>query len=137
MSKELKYRDITEKIIGCAMKVHQKMKNGYNEIIYQRCLSIEFTRIGLKFLEEVEMPIYYDEFLVGKRKVDFLIENKIVVEIKAVSELTDAHLSQAINYLEIHKMETGLIINFGYKSLQFRRLINQQKLYNPDNPINH
>lgn len=130
-----KYGDITEKIIGCAIRVHQKMKNGYNEIIYQRCLAIEFERAHLNFSEQVEVSIYYDEYLVGTRKVDFLVEGKIIVEIKAVTDLTDAHVAQAINYLETHKMEVGLLINFGAKSLQFRRLINQYRLSNPIYPI--
>lgn len=135
----LKYSDITEKIIGCAMKVHQKMKAGYVESVYQKCLAIELKKANLPFLQEVEVPIYYDEILVGKRRVDFLVEEKIIVELKALSELTGQHLAQTINYLETHNLEVGLLINFGAKSLQFKRLINQRKLkqqeQNPANPI--
>ena len=134
----LLYADITEKIIGCAMKVHGKMKNGYTEAVYQKCLAIELKRIGINFLQEADIGIYYENVVVGRRRVDFLIEDKIAVELKAVSELTDAHLAQALNYLETNRLEVGLLINFGAKSLQFKRLINQHKpvdLHNPANPI--
>jgi GxxExxY protein len=137
MNQPLKYADITQKIIGCAMKVHQKMKNGYVESVYQKCLAIELTKSEIKFRQEVEMCIYYDE-MVGKRRLDFLVEEVIAVEIKAFGELTDAHLAQGINYLETQGLEIGLLINFGSKSLQFKRLINQKKLVakNPANPTN-
>lgn len=109
------------------MRVHQKMRNGYPELIYHRCLSIELSKTGLHFSSEVELPVFYDTIEVGKRRVDFLVEQKIVVEIKAVSELTDTHLAQALNYLEALNLEIGLLINFGGKSLEFRRLINNKK----------
>ena len=126
IKEEFKYSDITEKIIGCAMKVHQRMRNGYQELIYHRCLIIEFRKIALSFLNEIALPIFYDEIEIGKRRVDFLVENKVVVEIKAQSELTDTHLAQALNYLEALNLEIGLLINFGSKSLEVRRLINNK-----------
>ena len=121
-----KYSDITEKIIGCALKVHQRMRSGYPELIYHKCLIIEFKKGALSFLSEIELPIFYDDIEVGKRRVDFLIENKVIVEIKAVSELTDAHLAQALNYLEALNLEVGLLINFGSRSLEVKRLINNK-----------
>lgn len=121
-----KYSDITAKVIGCAMKVHQKMRNGYQELIYQRCLIIELNKEGIGFKQEMELPIFYDGIEVGKRRVDFLIENKVVVEIKAVTELTDAYLAQALNYLEALNLEIGLLINFGSKSLEVKRIINNK-----------
>ena len=96
------------------------------ELIYQRCLIIEFRKITLSFLNEVELPIFYDNIDVGKRRVDFLVENKVIIEIKAVSELTDAHLAQALNYLEVLNLEIGLLINFGSKSLEVKRIINNK-----------
>jgi GxxExxY protein len=126
IKEEYKYSEITEKIIGCAMKVHQRMRNGYQEVIYHRCLTIEFKKESLSFLSEIELPIFYDEIEVGKRRVDFLIENKVILEIKALSELTDAHLAQALNYLEVMNLEIGLLLNFGAKSLEIRRLINNK-----------
>src|SRR5437762_11252591 len=126
IKEEFKYSDITEKIIGCAMKVHQRMRNGYQELIYHRCLIIEFWKIALSFLNEIALPIFYDEIEIGKRRVDFLVENKVVVEIKAQSELMDTHLAQALNYLEALNLEIGLLINFGSKSLEVRRLINNK-----------
>lgn len=133
---ELKYGDITEKIIGCAMTVHRKMGAGYSEIIYSRCLAIEFDKVGLKYQRELEWPVYYDEIIVGKRRVDFMVEDKVAVEIKTLHELTNKELAQGLNYLESHKIEIGLLINFGSKSLQFKRLINEQKLFNQKNPAN-
>lgn len=124
---EYKHSEITAKIIGCAMKVHQRMRNGYQEIIYQRCLCIEFDREGIKYQQEMEMPIFYDGIHVGKRRVDFLIEEKVVLEIKAVSELTDSYLAQALNYLEALNLETGLLLNFGAKSLEIKRIVNGKK----------
>jgi len=126
VKEEYKYSDITEKIIGCALKVHQRMRSGYPELIYNRCLVIEFERASLPFLIEIELPIFYEEIQVGKRRVDFLIENKVVIEIKAVSELTDIHLAQALNYLEALNLEVGLLMNFGSKSLEVKRLINNK-----------
>jgi len=124
---EYKHSEITAKIIGCAMKVHQRMRNGYQEIIYQRCLCIEFDREGIKYQQEMEMPIFYDGIHVGKRRVDFLIEEKGVLEIKAVSELTDTYLAQTLNYLEALNLETGLLLNFGAISLEIKRIVNGKK----------
>jgi len=123
---EYKYSDITEKIIGCAMKVHSYLGNGFPEIIYQRSLEIEFQNANLNFKRELEQPIYYHDKVVGKRIVDFLIENKILLELKAASELNDNHFSQILNYLTAYNLETGLLINFGEKSLKFRRFINSK-----------
>ena len=126
IKEEYKYSEITEKIIGCAMRVHQRMRNGYPELIYHRCLAIELNKMNLSFSTEIELPIFYDNIPVGKRRVDFLIESKVIIEIKALSELTDAHFAQALNYLEVMNLEIGLLINFGSKSLQVKRLINSK-----------
>lgn len=125
-NKRYPYADITEKIIGCAMKVHNKLRNGFQEVIYQRALAIEMRKAGLNFQREFEMDIYYDDEVIGKRRVDFLVEDKIMVEIKALSELDNTQPAQAINYLEAYNVEVGLLINFGAKSLQFRRFINNK-----------
>ena len=134
----LKHSDITEKVIGCAMKVHSKMRNGYVEAVYQRCLAIELEKTGLEFETEVDHPIYYDGLVVGRRRVDFLVEGKVAVEKKAMSDITDAHIAQGLNYLEVQQLEIGLLINFGAKSLQFKRLVNERKLMNTktNNPVN-
>ncbi len=121
--------ELTHKIIGCAMNVHKKMGNGFQEVIYQRCLAIEFEKSRLGFEREQEMKIYYDGTEVGTRRVDFLVENKVLVELKAIIKLEDVHLAQAKNYLEAFGLQTGLLINFGSKSLEFKRLFN-----NPINP---
>ncbi len=121
-----KHADITQKIIGAAMKVHSTLGNGFQEVIYQRALAIEMAKTGLDFQREQEMPIYYDQQQIGTRRVDFLVEDKVMVELKAITALEDVHLAQAINYLEAYGLEVGLLINFGSKSLQFRRLINSK-----------
>jgi GxxExxY protein len=126
IKEEYKYSDTTEKIIGCAMRIHQRMRNGYQELIYHRCLMIEFKKTGLSFSNEIELAIFYDDIEVGKRRVDFLIDKKVIVEIKAFSELTDTHLAQALNYLEVMNLEVGLLITFGSKSLEVKRLINNK-----------
>lgn len=128
-----KNSDLTGQIIGCAMKVHRQLGNGFQEVIYQRCLAIEMEKQGLKFSRELEMAIYYDGISVGLRRVDFLVDEIVMVELKALSKLEDAHLAQGLNYLEAYKLETGLLINFGAKSLEFKRLTNEYKLKNQRN----
>ena len=130
----MKYKDITEKIIGSAMKVHSTLGNGFQEVIYQRCLYIEMKDSGLSFIREMEMPVMYNDIEVGTRRVDFLVEDKIMVELKAIIIMEDVHLAQALNYLEAYNLEVGLIINFGSKSLQFKRLLNKKYKSNPGNP---
>ena len=121
-----KYSEITEKIIGLAMKVHSAMGSGFQEIIYQRCLAIEFKQNNIAYIEEFEMPIYYYGYNVGMRRVDFFVEGKICVELKAIINLDDTNLAQALNYLEAQNSEVGLLLNFGAKSLQYKRLLNRK-----------
>ncbi|MEI6222774.1 MAG: GxxExxY protein [bacterium] len=121
------HSDLTGTIIGCAMEVHKVLGNGFQEVIYQRALQIEMTEQGLHFSREHEMDIYYKEIKIGNRRVDFFVEEKVMVEIKAVIQLEDVHLAQAINYLEAYGLEVGLLINFGAKSLQFKRVMKSPK----------
>lgn len=122
------YKEITEKIIKAAMEVHTSLGTGFQELIYQRALEIEMTSVGLTCEREKEMPIFYKGQQIGARRVDFFVENKIMVELKAVVDLENVHLAQAINYLEAYNMEIGLLINFGAKSLQFKRVYNNKML---------
>ena len=117
--------DITYKINGCAMKVHNTLGNGFQEVIYQRCLSIELERVGLSFTREQEHTIYYEDIEVGTRRADFVVEDKVIVELKALINLEDVHLAQAKNYVVAYDKPIGLLINFGARSLQFK------KVYNP------
>jgi len=114
---------LTHKIIGCAMKVHSTLGNGFQEVIYQRCLEIEMNKQKLNFVREQEMPIFYEGIKVGTRRVDFLVENKVLVELKALIQLEDVHLAQALNYLEAFQLNIGLLINFGARRLEFKRLM--------------
>src|SRR5580765_6059729 len=123
---DYKYKGITEKIIGSSMKVHACLGNGFQEVIYQRALEIEMEEAGLHFARELSMPIYYKGKNIGERRVDFFVEEKIMVELKAIIQLENVHLAQAKNYLEAYNMEVGLLINFGSISLQFKRLGNQK-----------
>jgi GxxExxY protein len=125
------YEDLTRRIIAAAMKVHSTLGNGFQEVIYQRALEIEFPYHNLAFEREKEMSIYYRGHEIGTRRVDFFVEKLIMVELKAVIQLEDVHLAQAMNYLEAYKMEIGLLINFGAKSLQFKRVHNN-KILNRD-----
>lgn len=125
IKEQYKYSDLTSKIIGCAMTVHSELGNGFREVIYQRALEIEMHLQGLSFSREHEMPVYYKQQQIGTRRVDFLVEGIIAVELKAIIELQDVHLAQAINYLEAYDLEVGLLINFGAKSLQFKRVNNK------------
>jgi GxxExxY protein len=122
-----KHSELTGKIIGCAMEVHKHLGNGFQEVVYQRALSIELKMQNIAHIREQEMPLKYKGFDIGTRRVDFFIEDKIMLEIKAVKELEDVHLAQAINYLEAYGMEIGLLINFGNTSLQFKRVMKPNK----------
>lgn len=135
IKKEYKYSEITAEIIGSAMRVHSALGSGFQEVIYQRALAIDMSDTKLTFAREVEMPVHYKEHHIGTRRVDFLVEEKILVEIKALSKLDDIHLNQALNYLEAFKLEIGLLINFGARSLEFKRLTIEHKLKNQRNPI--
>ncbi len=123
---EYKYSDITKDVIGSAMNVHSALGNGFQEVIYQRAMVIEMGDKGLSFSREHEMPVYYKHQQIGTRRVDFLVEEVVSVELKAVSTLEDVHLAQAINYLEAYDLEVGLLINFGAKSLQYKRIVNRK-----------
>ncbi len=122
---ELKYKDITEKIIGAAFEVHKFLGNGFQEVIYQRALAYEMRQTGLGFAREIEQDIFYKELEepIGTRRADFVVEGKVLVELKAITQLEAVHLAQALNYLKAYKLEVGLLINFGSKSLEFKRLI--------------
>ena len=136
IKEQYKYSDLTSKIIGCAMSVHSELGNGFQEVIYQRAMEIEMNLQGLSFSREHEMPVYYKQQQIGTRRVDFLVENIISLELKAIILLEDVHLAQAINYLEAYDLEVGLLINFGAKSLQFKRLSNKSfKQKNQGNPL--
>lgn len=132
--KELKYKDITEKIIGAAMKVHSTLGNGFQEVIYQRALALQMEAFGLTFIRECNMQIFYLEEYIGDRRVDFFVADKICVELKALTKLEPVHFAQTRNYLEAFNVEIGLLINFGAINLEYRRLENSK--YNPT-VINH
>ncbi|MDG5816924.1 GxxExxY protein [Chitinispirillales bacterium ANBcel5] len=120
---------LTHRIIGCAMNVHNFLGNGFQEVIYQRALEIEFKEDGIHYTREQEVPIFYKECLIGKRRVDFLVENRIMVELKAVLELEDVHLAQGLNYLTAYNLEIGLLINFGGTRLVFKRLFRKNRSF--------
>ena len=121
---KLKHKEITEKIIGSSFDVHSFLGNGFQEVIYQRALAWEMEQRDLTFAREIEQNIYYRESPkpIGTRRADFVVEGKVLVELKAIVRLEDVHLAQALNYLKAYKLEVGLLINFGSKSLTFKRL---------------
>ena len=125
MQGELKYKDITEKIIEASFEVHKFLGNGFQEVIYQRALAGELSQAGLSYAREIEQEIFYKKLQepIGTRRADFVVKGKVLVELKAIIELEDVHLAQVLNYLKAYKLEVGLLINFGSKSLTFKRLV--------------
>lgn len=123
-------KELTHKIIGCAMKVHTVLGNGFQEVIYQRALAIEMSKQGVSFSREMEMQIFYEGEHIGTRRVDFFVEEKIMLELKAIIKLEEVHLAQAMNYCQAYNLPIGLLINFGAKSLEYKRVYN---LNHPDN----
>jgi len=121
---------LTYNIIGCAMKVHNTLGNGFQEVIYQRCLAIELERANINFAREQEQTIFYDGIKVGTRRADFVVNNEVTVELKAVINLENVHLAQAKNYVVAYDMKKGLLINFGANSLQYKLIFNPK--YNQD-----
>ena len=121
----MKYADITEKIIGAAFEVHKFLGNGFQEVIYQRALAYEMRRAGLDFAREIEQDIFYKDLPepIGTRRADFVVEGKVLVELKAVIQLEDVHWAQVLNYLKAYRLEVGLLLNFGSKSMTFKRLV--------------
>ncbi len=126
IKEEYKHSELTSRIIGCAMAVHKALGNGFQEVIYQRALAIEFTLNKIPFAREFEMPVFYKEYRIGTRRVDFFVSGLISVELKAVTKVEDVHFAQAINYLEAYNLEVGLLINFGETSLNFKRFTNKK-----------
>lgn len=125
MATELKYKEITEKIIGASYEVHKFLGNGFQEVIYQRALAWEMQQSKLTFDREIEQNIFYKELTepIGTRRADFVVEGKVLVELKAIIEIENVHMAQVLNYLKAYKLEVGLLINFGSKSLMFKRLV--------------
>jgi GxxExxY protein len=138
IKEQYKYSDITVKIIGASMEVHKILGNGFQEVIYQRALAIEMEKQGLSFKREMEMTIFYEGVDIGTRRVDFFVEENIMVELKALINLEDVHLAQAMNYCQAYNLPIGLLINFGAKSLEFKRVYNvnhpENKDYIKNNP---
>ncbi|MFB8792341.1 MAG: GxxExxY protein [Potamolinea sp.] len=120
----MKLDEITYKVIGCAMKVHNTLGNGFQEVIYQRCLAIELNRAKLNFGREIEQNIFYEGIYVGTRRADFVVQDQIIVELKAVINLENSHLAQAKNYVIAYNFPIGLLINFGSTSLQYKKVFN-------------
>lgn len=125
VNRKYKYSELTGTVIGCAMKVHGQLGCGYPEVIYQRALARELDKCGISHAREIEMPIYYDGVEIGFRRADFIINGEVILELKAVSEINNAHFNQILNYLKAYQKEIGLLINFGEESLKFRRFINK------------
>lgn len=124
MSKQFLYSEITGAVIGAAMQVHSELGSGFPEVIYQRSLAIEFRKQNISYKREESMPLFYKKKSVGKRRADFLVEQKVLVELKALSEINKTHYNQVLNYLTAFNLEIALLLNFGENSLNFKRFIN-------------
>jgi GxxExxY protein len=137
INNQYKYSDITEKIIKCSFAVHNIIGCGFQEVVYQRALAIELDDCGLQYIREQEMPLFYKDHHIGTRRVDFLVDEKVLVEIKAISKLEDVHFVQAINYLQAFKLEVGLLINFGSTSVEFKRVMKNEYQLKKGNQIGY
>jgi GxxExxY protein len=124
--------ELTYKIIGCAMKVHNTLGAGFQEVIYQRCLAIELEKADLSFVREQDQPIYYEGTEVGTRRADFIVEDRVIVELKALTHLEDVHIVQAKNYTVAYDYPVGLLINFGNKSLEHKLIFNPKYEFKPE-----
>ncbi len=122
----MEINEITHKIIGCCMEVHNVLGNGFQEVIYQRALAVEMRLQGLRFEREMDMPLEYKGEAIGSRRVDFFVESKIMLELKAVEMILDVHKAQAINYCEAYNIADGLLVNFGGRSLEYKRVYNRR-----------
>ena len=122
--------DLTYRINGCAMTVHKKLNRGCREYVYCRALAIELRQAQIPFQREVWLPIYYDGFKIAARRVDFLCDNQVTIEVKAISQLENRDMSQALNTLEQINIEKGLLLNFGALVLAFKHLFNNK--YEPN-----
>ena len=118
--------ELTYKIIGCAMKVHNTIGPGFKEVIYQRCLAIEFDKAGISYEREKEQKIFYEGIVVGKGRADFIVKNEISVELKAIVNLENANIAQAKSYTVAYDFPLGLLINFGAESLQYKLMFNSK-----------
>jgi len=129
MNDGLKLGEITRRIIGCAFEVHKFLGNGFQEVIYQRALAYEMEKAGLDYAREIEQEIFYKdlEVPIGTRRADFVVQGNVLVELKALSALEDVHLAQALNYLKAYRLEVGLLLNFGAKSLEVKRVVLDRK----------
>jgi GxxExxY protein len=125
MAEKMKYSDITGKVLGCGFEVHKYLGNGFQEVIYQRAMAYEMTRAGVAFAREIEQEIFYKDMRdpIGTRRADFVVEGKVLVELKAIIQLEDVHMAQVLNYLKAYRLEVGLLLNFGSKSLSYKRLV--------------
>ena len=122
----MEHEELTGKVIGAAMRVHSALGSGFQEVIYQRALEVEFECQEIGFVRELEMRIFYREKDIGSRRVDFFVGGVVMVELKAISELEPVHFAQAMNYLEVYEMKIGLLLNFGEQSLKHHRLTNKK-----------
>ena len=120
---DTRFNKLTESVIGCAMRVHTELGCGFPELIYQRALAVELEEVAIKFQREIHLPVFYKDTAIGARRTDFLIEQQVLIELKATSELTPLNYAQVINYLKAYRLEIGLLINFGSNSLQFKRFV--------------
>jgi len=123
MTTKIPHQDLTYEIIGAAMEVHSEIGPGYNEEIYQKSLEIEFRNRKVQFEPQKSVEVEFKGEMVGLKLLDFLVDNKIVVEIKALSRLDSIHEAQLISYLKATGSKIGLLINFGAKKLEYKRIL--------------
>jgi len=120
--KETELDELTHEVIGCALEVQKAMGNRFHKEIYKSCLAIELTSFGIDFVQDHEMDVYYNETVAGTIDVDFLIEGKLIVDVKTIEKLDDTHRNHAIHICKANKIADGLIINFGAFPLECKKV---------------
>ncbi len=126
--KDLVFPDLSYKIIGCAFEVFNQLGNGHKEIVYHKALAIEFGAQNLNFKDEVYYPVEFKGITVGRNYFDFLVEEKIIIEIKSLSRFSKAHFDQTKNYLSVSKLKLALLINFDRDGVQCKRVVNFESI---------
>jgi GxxExxY protein len=131
----MKYRELTEKIIGCAYRVYNQMGYGFLESVYEKCLLIELKKAGLSVDSQKPITVFYDNEVVGEFVADLIVEDTIILELKSVRQIIRAHEVQLVNYLAATGKPIGLVINFGERKVEIKRKVRELDPVNPVNPV--
>jgi GxxExxY protein len=128
----LRHSEITEQVIAAAIRVHRELGPGFLESIYEEALAVEFALSGIQFIRQHPVPLFYRDHQIGEHRLDFLVEGKIIVELKAISELQDIHFAVGRSYLKATNLQDGLLLNFATVPLTIKRFCRERSLADSD-----